>query len=396
MKVPGLDSQKIVKELAFSISEFEHRLAKVREQMKLRELDVLLVSTPENIFYLSGYQTPGYYCTQCLVVPLQGDPIHLTRGTEETNARMLSWLTRTNSYMDHERPVDLFAQTLKDDGFARARIGLEKVSWFLSVTDFECLQSLLPDATLIDGSMTVEACRVIKSEPEITCIREAARLSEIGMSAGLSSICEGVTEDEVAAEVQSAVTRNGSEYPGLPVFIASGIRTSLAHATWAGRTIVSGDPVTLEISGTVKRYSAALMRIAVVGEPNAQLQRMADVSCRALENMMAAIRPGRVIEEVWQVWADTLMEAGFEGRFKRTGYSIGVNFPPDWGEGYIVSLRRGEKRRLEANMVFHIPSLVKVFGVADAGMSETVLVTENGCEILTRFERRLFLCPSNG
>lgn len=306
---------------------------------------------------------------------------------------MLSWLTRTDSYMDHQSPVELFAQTLKDDGFARARIGLEKISWFLPVADFERLQSLLPDADLLDGSMTVEICRMIKSEAEIVCIREAACLAAIGMSVGVETIREGITEDEVAGEVQRAVTRNGSEYPGLPVFVASGIRSSQAHATWAGRVMEAGDPVILEISGTVKRYSAALMRIAVVGEPSAQLQQMADVSCRAPENMMEAIRPDRPLEEVWQVWADTLTEAGFEGGFKRTGYSIGVNFPPDWGEGYITSFRRGEQRLLQPNMTFHIPSLVKIFGVADAGTSETVRVTENGCEILTSFERRLLVCP---
>ncbi len=143
MKVPGLDSAKIEKDLAFTVPEFKRRLVSVREQMKTRELDVLLVTTPENIYYLSGYQTPGYYCAQCLIVPLDGEPIHLTRGTEETNARMLSWLERTDSYMDHESPVDLFAQTLKDDGFERARIGLEKVSWFLPVADFERLERFM-------------------------------------------------------------------------------------------------------------------------------------------------------------------------------------------------------------------------------------------------------------
>ncbi len=396
MKVPGLDSAEIEKDLAFSVPEFRGRLEGVQRQMTERNLDVLVVTTPENIFYLSGYQTPGYYCAQCLLVPVDADPIHLTRGTEETNARMLSWIDRTDSYMDHEEPVDLFAQTLKEDGFERAGIGVEKISWFMPVASFEQLRSLLPEANFQDGSLLVEQCRLIKSDAELTYMREAARLAEIGMSTGLATIREGVTEDEVAAEVQSAVTRGGSEYPSLPVFIASGVRSSLAHATWAGRTMQKGDPVILEISGTVKRYSAALMRIAAVTEASEQLQDMADVSCRALENMIAAIRPGRPLEEVWKVWADTVTEGGYEGRFKRTGYSIGANFPPDWGEGYIISFRRGEERLLEPNMTFHIPSLVKVFGVADAGTSETVRVTEDGCELLTEFDRRLFICPESG
>ena len=179
----------------------------------------------------------------------------------------------------------------------------------------------LPEADFQDGSLLVEQCRLIKSDAELTYMREAARLAEIGMSTGLATIREGVTEDEVAAEVQSAVTRGGSEYPSLPVFIASGVRSSLAHATWAGRTMQKGDPVILEISGTVKRYSAALMRIAAVTEASEQLQDMADVSCRALENMIAAIRPGRPLEEVWKVWADTVTEGGWATSPGESGWS---------------------------------------------------------------------------
>ena len=391
MKVPGIETVKMEKHLPFPIEEFQHRLARARQAMAPRGLDALLVHTPENIYYLSGYQTAGYYCYQCLLVPASGEPIHLTRGTEETNAKALSWIERTTSYMDHEDPVELTAATLKEQGFARARIGVEKISWFLTVAHFERLQELLPDAAFVDGSGIVEACRVVKSEREVAYIRQAARLAEAGMEAGLGAIRAGATEDEVASEIQRETTLLGSEYPGLPVFVASGVRSSFAHATWSGRKIEAGDPVLLELSGCVKRYSAALMRCAVVGPPSAQLQRMSDVSREALEAMLLAIRPGRPLGEVWQVWADAMARGGFEGGFKRTGYSIGINFPPDWGEGYILSFRRGEPRVLEPNMTFHIPSMVKLFGVADMAHSETVRVTGTGCELLTNFERRLFV-----
>lgn len=393
MKVPRLDSAEIQKDLAFPVAEYRDRLSHVRNHMAERDLDVLVVTTPENIYYLSGYQTAGYYCKQCLIVPIDGEPIHLTRGTEETNAWMLSWIDRTDSYMDHEDPVDLFAETLRSDGFDRSRIGVEKISWFLTVADFEQLASLLPMADFQDGSMIVEAARVIKSEAELAYIKKAARAAETGMKVAVETIREGITEDNVAAAIQQAVTNYGSEYPGLPVFVASGVRSSLAHATWAGRRLERGDPVIIEISGCVKRYSAALMRSAAVGEPSADLQKMADVSRAALEKMIEAIRPDRPLGEVWAVWAEAISEGGFEGGFKRTGYSIGVNFPPDWGEGYILSFRRGETRVLRPNMTFHIPSIVKIFGFADVAASETVRVTRDGCEILTNFDRRLFACP---
>jgi Xaa-Pro aminopeptidase len=392
MKVPGVETAQIKKDLPFPVPEFETRLSRVREGMRQRGLSLLIVSTPENIYYLSGYHTAGYYCSQCLLVPLQGSPTHITRGTEETNAKALSWIDRTTSYMDHESPVELMARTIADSNAAKEVIGIEKISWFLTIADFERLQQLLPQAQFKDGSMLVENVRVIKSDLEIDYIKRAAKIAAEGMSSGISQIRAGTTEDEIAAEIQRAVTRMGSEYPGLPVFVASGPRSSQAHATWAGRRLEAGDPVLLEISGCVRRYSAALMRTAALAPAPRELERMESVSRKALESMLEAIRPGRPLGEVWEVWSKAVIDGGYEGRFKRTGYSIGVNFPPDWGEGYILSFKRGEERLLEPNMTFHIPSMVKKFGFADSGTSETVRVTRSGCEILTDHPRLLYVC----
>ena len=135
MKVPGVDHVRIEKELPFPIDEFQRRLARVRQEMGTRGLELLIVSTPENIYYLSGYHTAGYYCSQCLLVPLHGQPIHITRGTEETNAKALSWIDQTMSYMDHEKPIDLIGETITNAGYGDAVIGVEKISWFITIAE---------------------------------------------------------------------------------------------------------------------------------------------------------------------------------------------------------------------------------------------------------------------
>ncbi|TIO38702.1 MAG: aminopeptidase P family protein, partial [Mesorhizobium sp.] len=254
MKVPGIDNAVIQKDLAFPIVEFQRRLKAVRQEMAERRLDLLVVSTPENIYYLSGYHTVGYYSSQFLLVPSDGDPIHITRGIEETNVKVLSWIDRSTSYMDHESPVELLTATIQSMGCANSAIGVEKISWFLSILDYERLKQLLHGARFEDGSHTVESARVVKSNLELECIRQAARIADAGMEAGIGQIRAGANENDIAAEIQRVVTRMGSEYPGLPIFVASGVRTSHAHATWSGRQILEGDPVLLEISGCVRRY----------------------------------------------------------------------------------------------------------------------------------------------
>ncbi|MER8772172.1 Xaa-Pro peptidase family protein [Mesorhizobium sp. M0960] len=391
MKVSGVNTASVQKNLAFPIAEFEQRLKAVRQEMSTRQLDMLIVTTPENMYYLTGFDTLGYTSTQFLLVPLDGDPFLITRAIEETNVVISSWTEQRASYMDHESPIELLAETIKSKGYANSIIGVEKISIFLTVANYERLKYLLPSTKFEDGSLTVESARVVKSDLEIDYIRQAARIADAGMEAGLNQVHVGASENDIAAEIQRVVTIMGSDCTSGPPLISSGVRTSYCHATWSGRKIVEGDPVLLELSGNIRRYSAAVMRIAVAKSANPEFARMEDVSRRALEKMIEAIRPDRPMGEVWDVWSRTVTDGGYEGRFKRTGYSIGVNYPPDWGEGYILSFKRGETRTLRPNMTFHIPSMVKVFGFADAGTSETVRVTETGCEILTNVERKIYV-----
>ncbi|MSO93491.1 MAG: aminopeptidase P family protein [Rhodospirillales bacterium] len=383
-KVPGLKAGAVKRELPFSVQEFKKRQANVRKLMAERDLDVLVVNTPENMYYLSGYNTPGYYTHQCLMLPANGDPIIVCRATEEMNVFATSCLDRSDSYADDVLPVQRFAETLEKDGFSRARIGVEKISWFLTVANYEKLQTMLPDAKFVDGSMLVERCRVIKSPAEIALIRKAGKIATASLEAAYGVIREGVTEDDVAAEVNRVATAMGGEWPGLPPFVCSGVRTSFTHATYAGRRLEKGDPVLLELPGVTKRYGAAIMRTPFVGGKGPKhIQKMYDTSRRALEAHLKSVKPGRTPGEVWNRWAKVLKDAGHAETYRRAGYSIGINYPPDWGEGYIIGFQRGENRPLEPNMTFHVPSLVKHFGVANVGFSETIRVTNSGCEVLT-------------
>jgi Xaa-Pro dipeptidase len=393
MKVPGVESSRMPKQLAFSIAEYRGRLDRVRKACVARGLDAMILHTPENIFYLSGYQTAGYYYYQCMLVFLDEDPVILTRSIEETNARARAWCgDRSESFMDHENPIERTAALLRQRKLDRAVIGVEETSWFFSIAQHRELQSILPGCELRDCFGVVEDQRAVKSDAELAYIRQAARQAEEGMRRAIAAVHEGASENDIAAAAYVGTITTGGEYPGHPHFIASGWRTSLSHATWEGRVLEKGDPVLIELSGCVKRYSAAMMRMAHVGPPSAEHQKMSDTSIRALEQMFRQIKAGVPARVPWEAWHRAIRDGGFEGSFKRTGYSIGVSFPPDWGEGQIFNFNRAEERPLRANMVFHVPSMVKVFGVADFGNSETIRVTETGVEVLTNFDGRLFVC----
>src|SRR5438093_345722 len=311
------------KGLMFSVEEFQSRLARTRERLSERGIAGMLVHTPENMYYLSGYHTPGYYAYQTMLVPTSPakPPVLVVRRLEESNVREFSWIDTRRVYTDTEDPIALTAKVVKESGLEHATLAIEKSAWFLTVANLEALARLLPGVTFVDGSGVVEQGRVIKSPAEIAYIRKAARAAEAAMRAGLDTTAAGRTEDEVAAEIYRAAILAGCEYTSLPQFIASGYRSSITHATWAGRRIEPGDVVYYEVVGTVQRYSASLYRGATIGPPNDKIKRMSDATIAGLERVLETMKPGVPCGDVAEAWADAIVKGGFDRPHKRAGYS---------------------------------------------------------------------------
>ena len=368
----------------FASGEYESRIRKVREGMEINGLDVLVIHSPENIYYLSGYQTPGYYWYQALILPLNSEAIFIAPPHEAALIPEFSWVEDSRVYPDTSDWAQVTGEILKELGLTRIAIGLETKSRFLTVDFYQSIQSLLPDSQLNDGSGIVESCRLIKSASEIEYMREAAEVSSKGMKAGINAVIEGASELEVAAAVHSELDMAGSEYTGLPAFITSGERSHLVHATWSPKLIDSGDLVFMEIPGSVNRYHAAQSRSVFVGEQTQSLMEANRVATEALETAKASMKQGVAASSVFKAGSSVINEANIgykQGR--RIAYGIGTAFPPGWDEGDIFSINIDESRSLLPGMCFHLITTMRVPGLGAIGCSDTVLVTDEGVETLT-------------
>ena len=128
----------------FSLDEYRARLAALRRRMVRAGADVLLVTSPENLYYLSGYQTPGYYWYQTLIVPLEREPVFVVRMNEASNVGPLSWVEDCRPYEDFEDWIAHTREVLADLGLAQGRIGLDYDSFFLRSRDEKRLVAALP------------------------------------------------------------------------------------------------------------------------------------------------------------------------------------------------------------------------------------------------------------
>jgi len=378
--------------LAFKVEEFKNRIDRVRSRMEKKKIDLMLINTPENIFYLTGHHSPGYYMYMGLLLSIRGDVKLILRQGELGNAKTYSWLSEDQLiiYDDTDDPTKLTVETIRK--INKGNVGIELDSWFLKTRDYFKITEALNEFKIIDASGLVEKERVIKSPQEIEYIKEAALIASKAMEKAVEGVKAGANDNEIAAEIFSSLCKSGSEYLGLEPFVASGPRSGTMHSSWAGHKINTGDSVLLEIAGCKNRYHGALMRTVYVANPPEKVKHWSEVCIKALNAAIKEIKPGVTSGQVDEACRGIIEREGLYEKFrKRTGYSIGIAFAPDWGEGQIMSLQKDDSRTLRPGMVFHMPPALREYGKFGVGFSETVLVTDDGCEVLTKFKRELII-----
>ncbi len=375
-------------EAAFPREELDRRVAALQARLAERNVDLYLTSGPENVFYLSGQQTPGYYTFQCLAVPAAGRPFHVLRALESMNARANTYLEDIAGYADDANPAQAVAEAVRRHGFAGKRIAIDQNAWYLTVNLYSRLVAEL--GPLLDGSGLVESLRRVKSPRELAEIRRAAAANDAGMRAGLAAVRAGASENDVAAAIMHASIAAGGEYVGMEPFVTSGPRSGIPHTTWRRRRIERGDVVILETAACYNRYHAALYRTVAVGAVPPRAREMYAVCQEGLAAALDRLRPGRTCAEVHEAVQAVVDRHGHTAGYrKRTGYSIGISFAPDWGEGNILSLYRGVAVPLEAGMVFHVPITLRDYARFTVAVSETVVVTARDPETLSGIGRDL-------
>lgn len=383
-------------DMTFPFAEYERRLTELRQRIEQRHLDAVVITDPENIMYLTDYQTTGYSFFQALVVPLDDEPFMITRAMEESNIIARTWVERTRPYPDTGDAIQMLVDALRAFGLADKRIGYERNSYFFPAYQQDTIHTTLTDGKLLDCFGIVEQGRIRKSEAEIELMRRAAAATEAGMKAGLEACEAGVTENEIGAAISASMFRAGGEPPAVMPYVTSGPRTMIGHATWEGRTVEPGEHVFLEVGGCYRRYHTAMMRTVVLGELSDSMYKAQEKMKHALDVVHSHFQPGMTVSDADNLVRNIITDNDVGARLvTRSGYSIGIAFPPSWDEGYIVSLKQGASTVLDVGMTFHIiPWMWGVDGNKTCGISDTIVITPDGCESFFTMDRDFTVKPA--
>ena len=376
-------------DLPFARSEYDARLAATRAAMAEAGLDALFVTDPSNMHWLTGYDGWSFYVHQGVLIGPDGPPRWWGRGMDAAGARRTVWMDadHIHGYADHlvqnpdAHPMGDLAAVVRDCGWGDLTLGVEMDNYYFSAEAYRTL--LNHDLTLENATGLVNWQRAMKSEAELAFMRRAGRIVA-AMFDTIAEVAEpGLPKNRLIAEiVRTGLIGAGDawgDYPAIVPMAPSGMDATAPHLTWDDRPLQAGEPTFFEIAGVFRRYHCPQSRTLFFGSVPDRFRAAQDAVAEATEAALSAARPGRTCGDVATAFNSALNRLGFS-KDSRCGYSIGLSYPPDWGER-TMSFRSTDTTELTPGMCFHfMPAL----WLDDGGIetTEPIVITDTGCERL--------------
>lgn len=381
-----------------SDDEYIARLNTVKERMSTQGFDILLVSAPENIYYLTGYSGWSFYTVQGLVITLSAaEPVLILRDMDTACAEFTAYLPSSSVvgypeiYVgDPDRhAMEFVADRIRALAPANATVGVEMEAYFFSPKAYEVLKAGLPNSRLVDSNLLVNWTRTYKSENELTIMRRSGEVAQAAMSVALQNAAVGMRECDLAADIRYRQTAGTPAFGGAGwtvLIMPSGERAAAPHLLWTDARYERDTAINFELGGCVDSYHAGLSRTIFLGSPPDALVDLSKIVTEGIDLAIDAARPGRTCEEVFEAWDGFIRRRGHE-KSSRIGYSIGIGFQPVWIE-HTASLQRGDRTELVPNMTFHmICGMWK--GTQNMVVSETLIIRDGAAEILSTLPREM-------
>lgn len=338
------------------------RIERLRECLAATGADALLVTAPANVRYVSDFGTPE----DAVVLIRKSDALLLTDGRYTAQAQEQS-----------ELPFEIVAG-LHDA--AADRVGSGKLAVegdAMNLSQYRALANKLGyDPIVTEGLFT--PLRLVKSADEIAKLREAARITDLAFDAAVAMMRPGVTEVEVALELERTMRLNGADGSAFDIIVASGVRGAMPHGTASQKKLASGELVTLDFGAVVDGYHADMTRTVAIGEVGAEERRLFDAVLESQKAALAAVGPGKTGRELDKVARDILAGHGMADQFSHSlGHGTGLVIH----EGPRLSSRSEDV--LQPGMVVTVEPGVYFPGFTGLRIEDLAVVTADGHEVLS-------------
>jgi len=386
--------------ILFSKIEYQKRVKKVKIKMATDNIDLLLIASPANQFYLTGYDGWSFYTPQMVLISLSEEqPFWIGRKMDAVGAKFTAFLDKKHivPYPDHyvasedTHPIDYLVDFIKSKKLDKKNIGVEMDDYYYTAKWHDILTKGLPNAKFLNAFLLVNWIRMIKSNQELNYMRNAGKIANLAMKKAMETVDVSVRQCDVIAELNKVTTSGTKEIGGTftckPPNAMVGKFCSAPHLSWTDEKLKKNEIFYIEMGGAKHRYHVPLARCIFTGKAPEKIKNLSKIIKEGLNAVLNKVKPGITGHELEDTWKKVINKYGVK-KDSRIGYPIGIGYSPTWGE-LTTSFRKGDKNIIKENMTFHcIPALwLQNYGIV---ISESFIIKKNGPEKLTHYEQKLF------
>jgi len=357
------------------------RIKRLQQNMAEQGVDTFLILTGEDYFYFIGdvRRQPR------AIIPQDGEPVLLTFASEVEEAREATGLSEIVPYRGLHEMMQAIMASFKSLGVEKPKVAIE-MEFATPAFLLDRFKMANPQVEVVDAKALVSPLRRVKSAEEVALIRKSAELADLGIQRVREVIRPGISELDVATEVEYTLKKNGADRLGFPMFVNSGHRSLWLHGMATRKLIEAGDLVLVDIGPVYQGYNADICRTFSVGEPSEEARRLYSLYREMQKVALEAARPGVALHKIEAQIEEVLKEGGYQDYYLR-GFIHGVGlsfeetpFPTIFPEDVLMPL--------EAGMTLAVghPTL-SVPGIGGVRVEDTVHLTEEGVEVLTSAPR---------
>ncbi|MCC6224595.1 MAG: aminopeptidase P family protein [Thermoleophilia bacterium] len=382
--------------LPFPVGEYRERARRVRAELERRGIDVLYVTSPANMCYLTGFESIWYPPRAPLGVVVARESEQLVFVDYERHRTLVEETAQCDDaiFFTYETALDTIAGEFARRGWTAGTVGLERHSKFPAAPLLDAVGAKLAErgARIVPGDWAVDRVRLVKSSAELERVRRASAIVDAAFLALPEIVRPGLTELQIASRLNAVMADHGGEEAAIRTMVSAGpLVWCKTHAAPSRRPVEAGDVMYVDACGVYDRYHVDLCRTFAIGRDNPTARAILDVTAGSVEAVRDAVRPGDPLDAAQRVAEEYVFS-----RFPRErvwwvgGYALGVALPPDWVGHTYLSNDAHERFTWEPGYVTNYENIL--FDPDEritASYMETLLMTEDGIEILSRVPRGL-------
>lgn len=349
------------------------KIETIIEQLNQAKADAAWITTPLNVFYFTGYRSEPHERLFALLITSDGSQTLYCPKMEVEEVKRSSFDGKIIGYLDTENPFEIEPRS-----FNKLLIESEH----LTVKRQRELTQNFSVQHYGDIDQTIKDLRNIKNDSEIENIREAAKLADKCIEIGTAFLKVGVTEREVVNHIENEIKKYGVSEMSFDTMVLFGDHAASPHGTPGDRKLVNDEYVLFDLGVIYNHYCSDMTRTVKFGTPSEEAQTIYKIVLEAETSAIKAIKAGVPLQDIDQIARDIISNAGYGEYFPhRLGHGLGLE------EHEYQDVSSSNTNLLEAGMVITIEPGIYVPNVAGVRIEDDILVTEDGYEILTHYDK---------